>query len=325
MRLRIDDVGNPDQIVSCVESEVVDGDGRHWRAIDISHVGGLRLRILPDRGLDMLDAWFSGMPLHWVGPAGEGPPQQKLDGQDWERWFFGGILTTCGLSNVGEPSEGVGLHGRFNHLQAENVRVSRRIGKNGSYVGVSGRMTERTIDGGLFAITRRISLSDCGRRLSVSDRITNEGISAPAPMLYHINFGWPFMDDETEVSIDGRRSSHCEFGRLADPDTDWRLPWRLPADSEPVTVEHVLTPDEPATVSILSPSCGIAASIRWERNAMPRLMQWINKRPGWKVMAVEPGNSGTKGRHIERAAGTLPMLEAGETRVSGFTLDVRKL
>jgi hypothetical protein len=74
------------------------------------------------------------VPLAWVSPTGVVAPHfRELQGEGWLRSFGGGLLVTCGLQNVGEPSERggeeLGLHGRISNtpaaLLAREVRWER--------------------------------------------------------------------------------------------------------------------------------------------------------------------------------------------------------
>jgi hypothetical protein len=62
------------------------------------------------------------VPLAWVSAVGErGPLGGRLRDDDWLRGFGGGLVATCGLRNVGAPSEGHGLHGEISHQPARDV------------------------------------------------------------------------------------------------------------------------------------------------------------------------------------------------------------
>jgi len=114
-------------IASAVASRTEGG----WRALDVRVWEGIDIRLLPDRGFDCFGAWYRGVPLAWVSAVGErGPISGRLHDDDWLRGFGGGLVATCGLRNVGAPSEGHGLHGEIAHQPAREVRVARaRVGR----------------------------------------------------------------------------------------------------------------------------------------------------------------------------------------------------
>ena len=103
----IEGLANLDAVCSATASRTEGG----WRALDLRAWDGIDARLLPDRGLDCFGAWYRGVPLAWVSAVGEGGPLGgRLRDDDWLRAFGGGLVATCGLRNVGTPSEGHGLH-----------------------------------------------------------------------------------------------------------------------------------------------------------------------------------------------------------------------
>ena len=48
---------------------------------------------------------------------------EELTGRRWGDHWAGGLVTTCGLSNVGAASDGHGLHGTYSHRRARDVSV----------------------------------------------------------------------------------------------------------------------------------------------------------------------------------------------------------
>src|ERR671919_2436324 len=118
-------VANLEQLAVATSSTVADGPARGCRALDLRVAGGIDVRILPDRGFDIGQAWFRGLPLSWISAVGESAPLGSLTGTSWRQAFGGGLITTCGLRNVGAPSEGHGMHGAISHQRASEVQTER--------------------------------------------------------------------------------------------------------------------------------------------------------------------------------------------------------
>jgi Domain of unknown function (DUF4432) len=95
-----DRIGHLDQVALATEKP----------ALDVRAYRGFEMRIHPSRGLDIGAAWFRGFPIGWISAVGEGGAEEA---EDWRDAWGGGLLTTCGLDNVGAPSEGIGLHGTY--------------------------------------------------------------------------------------------------------------------------------------------------------------------------------------------------------------------
>jgi len=160
-------------------------------AIDIRVYGGIALRLYPNRGLDVGAAWFRGVPLAWISPVGEG----GTDADDWRDSWGGGLVTTCGLDNVGAPSEGIGLHGTYTFLEAVDLEAIR---------GDSDVVCRATIhDPRGLRVERAIRTAIGEGRVELVDRTLNAAAeSLAAPLLYHVNLGWPLWDDGARVETD---------------------------------------------------------------------------------------------------------------------------
>ena len=135
----IEGLANLDAVCSATASRTEGG----WRALDLRAWEGVDARLLPDRGLDCFGAWYRGVPLAWVSAVGErGPLGGRLRDDDWLRGFGGGLVATCGLRNVGAPSDGHGLHGEISHQPARDVRVARWVDGEQVVVSASAAVAE---------------------------------------------------------------------------------------------------------------------------------------------------------------------------------------
>ncbi len=100
----LDMVGDADQLGGATPHLLTDGPAHGTRAITVRSPGGLSFVCLPDRGLDLGWADYRSMPLAWRSPVGDvGPAFAEHMGQGWLRTFGGGLVTTCGLTSVGQP------------------------------------------------------------------------------------------------------------------------------------------------------------------------------------------------------------------------------
>jgi hypothetical protein len=247
--------------------------------------GDLRIHVLPERGLDIGRAWFGDTQFAWVSPLGEGPWQG-----DFARSFAGGLLTTCGLRNVGAPSEGQPQHGWYSSLAARDVEIS--LGS------ATARVVEADVPGDWLELTREIAVDDGS--VTVRDTTVNQGWEpVAAPLLYHANFWWDTVDIDS-AGVEPRD----EAARAGD--------WRVLGDPGPERVYEHLGASR-ALVTYQSLRLTVTSSLQ-------RLWQWIH--PAYGVLAIEPANCSVLGRGHDRAEGRLPELAPGEQRVSELRIGV---
>ena len=257
------------------------------RAIDVRVEDGIDVRILPDRGFDIGDAWFRGRRIAWLSPLGE----RRWRG-DFARSFGGGLVVTCGLRNVGMPSEGHPQHGLFTSLPAADVRIERSAD---GVVAARGRVVEADVPGATLELEREIVLDGGVRITDVTRNLGRE--REPAPILYHCNFLW----DGVEVDSDEVRPRDDDAAA-----GDWR---ELGPSGPERVYEHV------GASSAIVTRGAARLTLTW---TLPRLWQWIH--PEYGVLGLEPANCSVLGRAHDRLEGRLPMLAPGEERMTSITI-----
>ena len=168
--------------------------------------------MLLDRGMDIAHAEFRGLPVSWDSKNGAaGPGYFERPGQGWLRTFGGGLLTTCGLTQVGPPNidagEELGLHGRISHLPAERYELEEGWEGDDYVLRVRGRVRESVIYGENLLLKREIACRMGGTTITVNDVIENQGYrETPFMLLYHLNFGFPVVSEHTRLVTSGSRA-----------------------------------------------------------------------------------------------------------------------
>ena len=222
-------------IATAVSSVVANGKAAGCRAIDLRVEGGIDLRLLPDRGLDAGDAWFAGVPLDWRSPVGE----TGNVADDWMLSFGGGLMVTCGLRNVGVPSEGHGQHGDYTFQRADVEAVER----SGDALIVQGTISEVAALGHHLHVARTWRTYAGQGLVQLEDVVTNRGhATEPALQLYHVNLGPPLWAEGAELRLDARATRPRDADAEAFADA-WRHGARgcMPGAPERV-YEHDVAP-----------------------------------------------------------------------------------
>lgn len=300
------------EVATAVQAIVTDGGAIGCRALDVRVWDGIDVRILPDRGFDIGAAWYRGAPIAWTSAVGEVGPLPSPRGDEWEQAWPGGLVSTCGLHNVGEPSEGYGLHGTVAHRPARDVRVERRDEDERVVVEARARVVDGGALAGVLVLDRSISTSTGVGRLELVDTVSNPGsVPLPAPLLYHVNFGAPLWAADSFVTIGGGEPK--------------RAPEAIAGGAEEVQ-EHRLVADANgwAHAVITSPATGLRVEVSWDADTLDRVHQWVHPAPEVWALAIEPANCSVAGRASDRAEGRLPMLAGGETRTTRLRIEVEK-
>jgi hypothetical protein len=315
--------------------------GREWsrreleaRLGRLEQVGGLRratyvegpaYTVLPSRGLDIGLAEFGGVPLCWLSPNGETHPAFfDAHGTNWLRTAAGGLLMTCGFSQVGSPGtdsgEDLGLHGHAHHTPARQV-VAEGAWEGDEYLtSVRGVVEENSIFGWNLRLRRQINSRLGCNEILLHDVVENAGFEpAPHMQLYHFNFGYPLLDEHTKLHLPSAIVRSREPGQpLADLE-NWQSP--QPGVSERVYYHEEVGADSDgwAFVSIHQPDFPargrpLTLKLAWKVSTLPVLVQWKMPGEGMHVLGLEPANCHVEGRAAERERGSLVMLEPGDSR-----------
>jgi hypothetical protein len=292
-----------------------DGAATGARVIAVSPAGGVHARVLVDRGLDIGAAWFGGQPVAWLSANGEHRNASLDEGEGWHSGWAGGLVTTCGLQNVGAPTEGHGRHGQFTSLAADDVSVDRTVQDDGTgEVVISGRLTE-AIGLGRGIVVRRtlrfpLQPGEDGGTVELEDEAVNESpVPLQSPLLYHVNFGYPFLDSDSVplLQSDGAFIANAASQPMGPPIADHQ------GDE---VLELAVNPDPTgwALAALESRRLQLRAVLSWQTKTLPRLFTWQRRAAGSYVCALEPANCSVQGRAFDRAQSRHPMLAPGERR-----------
>lgn len=320
-------VGQMSQVAGIRDARLVGGRAAGVRALDFNCGDGLRFTVLPDLCMDIPHLEYRGVPLVWTSPNGiVGPAYYDPQGSEWLRSFFGGLLTTCGLTQVGQPcvddGEHLGLHGRIGNTPAEGVWTRVEWVGDDFVLSAGGTMRESRVYGEHLTLTRRLRIHAGTRTLHLHDRVENlAGHVSPFMLLYHVNLGFPLLgpearlivsDEDVQPKDEHSRQGLPEHTRFAPPQADWfeQNYWhRVRPDAEGYC--HAALVNDALELPGVR---GLGLALRWRRDQLWNLVQWKQLGIGDYVTAIEPANCHTLGRVKERELGTLEHIGPGEVR-----------
>ena len=316
-------VGNVCQIGGTRHYALTEGRAKGIAAIDFDTGAGLRFTVLPDRGMDISAATYKGTNLVYSTPNGEvHPSYYEPQGLGWLRTFFGGLLTTCGLTYLGAPGkdgdEDLGLHGRYATTPARQVCDHSRWVQDDYVLEASGVMEESALFGDKLRLMRTISTSVGSKSLLIHDVVENVGYrSSPFTILYHINPGFPLLDASSRARVTAiesipfnERSAQgmSEMLTFSDP---------VPGYQEQNFTHRVgCDADGNACAALINRDLhgGLGLTIRFDGRALPYLSEWKMMGEGDYVMGLEPCNAPCENRASLRKKNLLPFLAPGEVK-----------
>jgi len=316
-------VGNVSQIASTRHVVLDDGRAKGVAAIDIDTGAGLRFTVLPDRGMDIEAASYKGCNLVYLTPNGVvHPAYYEPQGAGWLRTFFGGLLTTCGLTTLGAPGrdgdEDLGLHGRYAAIPARQVCDRSRWEGDDYVLEASGVMEECQLFGDKLHLTRTISSLAGAKSLVIHDVVENFGHRpSPLTILYHINFGFPLLDGASRAIVGATESS--PFNDRSAQGMAEMLAFSDPVPGyEEQNFSHRMAVDAEgsAYAALVNPGLygGLGVYIKFDGRALPYLNEWKMMGEGDYVAALEPCNVPCENRAALRQKGLLPLLGPGEVQ-----------
>ncbi len=324
-------IGHLSQIGGLKPYTLSDGRAAGIRAVDFRTTQGLEFTVLLDRGMDISEARYKGMSLCWRSPAGDAAPAfYDSRGLGWLWTFFGGLLTTCGLTQTGPPNvdgeEELGLHGRISTAPAERVSYFEEWSGDSLELRVSGVVREARLFGPHLEVRRTIRAFGDGVGMEVRDRIVNTGARAtPLMRLYHINVGFPLLDEGTELVAPTNkaepRDAEAEDGK--EQYAQMHGPVRGYAEK---VYFHSMKADAEGMVTCgvvnRKLSGGLGLRLRYRLSELPNFTQWKMLGEREYVLGIEPGIGPVIGRSAAREEGGLRELEVGEEITAGFELEV---
>lgn len=306
-----------------IETSVLDnGMSKGVRIAWVDTGSGLRYKVVLDRGMDIVEAFYNNHSLSWLSSVGITTPNASLQtDEDWLRGFAGGLMTSCGLDHVG-PGEvdafgSRSLHGRISHIPADVQLVKQPdIYKDDREMSIIGRMTQTQLMGAKLELKRTIMSSLGESRITVHDEVRNVGnTAAPHMLLYHMNFGYPLVNVGSYILWKGKWRNRD--GQQNNPPVSYGDPQMCPdileahkgGGEEALFIDPVADQEGRCIAGILNEELQLSVFIHFKKEQLPCLTNWLHWGEGEYVTGLEPGTHYPVGQSAARENGNLILLE----------------
>ena len=300
-------IGSVEQIGGIRDFTFNDGKAKGVRALEIN-TGKICFTVLPDRCMDIAQASFKGQNVSWISKTGITAPQfYEKDGKGFLRGFYGGLLTTCGLENIGRPFGEYGLHGRIGNTPAEKISVFADWVGDDYVMKVSGQVRESSVFGPNLVLKRTITAKLFDESFVLEDTVINEGFEDKnIALCYHCNFGYPLVKEGAKIiNVPADISSIC-----------------VPTHGNEEECIEVQYDQDEVTVGIENEEMGVY--LTYERNTLPDFILWKALGESEYVVGLEPRTTRFGGKNISdnNQYITLKPFEEYKTKIK---FDFRKI
>jgi len=322
-------IGSPSQLLNVSTYRLEGGRSHGVLCTEVDDGKGLNVLFAADRCMDIQRVRYKGVNFSYITDNSIPSPAYYNDrGIEYLRTFVPGFIMTCGLTNIGSPcvdeGEELGLHGRIHHTPADEYSVSvlpkdvSDVAKDGYSVKLSGKMIQSRVFGEHLVLDREYEMKYGSGKMTLTDTVQNAGFrAAPYMQLYHINFGYPFLSPDLEISIptlDVTPRTELAKERLA----SWNKV-SLPKDGDDETCYyHKMgkNSDGISSVILYNRSLDIGICYEYDARILDHFVEWQLFGSGEYILGMEPCNGPIEGRDAARKRGELKFLQPGEKVVN---------
>ncbi len=280
-------LSNPKQLCSLRRMTYTGGREDNERVLLVDN-GCLSFTVLESRALDLYEFRYRGENIAFLSKNGLCGFRGEFDNV-----FPGGMLYTCGLDTVGGRT--LPVHGKLHNIPA----TVERAFCDGRRVEISGTVRQSGLFQENLVLRRRIVTEYASGKVVIENEIANEGFrDAEYCILFHINFGFPFLDEGVEI-------------RAPLLSTQPRTPWAKrnrddclkissPSEQEEQVFFHTV---EQGKIQILNPRKGLCATIEYDENALPYFIEWKSMIAGDYALGIEPSTTTLDGAFEKKTIG----------------------
>lgn len=307
-------IGHEFQLFGVEEYYLIGGRGQGCKIYHIKNGLGLELYINLDRGGDIVNLTFKGVNISYLTPNGYVSSKYYDDKKDgFLKSFSGGFLTTCGLTQVGEVNvynnKELPLHGTYSNIPCYNARHYH----DEQNIYVELEILDETIFSHKLKMERKIIISLEKNEFIIKDKVINRGDQiTPLQILYHINLGYPFLNENLKFNIN---SSKC-YGRNELAQEEIALANTL----LPPTKDYVercyfhYFDQKNGKVCAYNEENNIELNIEFDIDKLPYLTEWKMMGIRDYVLGLEPGNCFPIGVKKSEEAKQLEFIKENEVK-----------
>ena len=275
-------ISNLQQVASLRRYTLTEGREKGLDVLDCDN-GKIRFLLNVSKACDIMQLYHEGQNMSFISKNGFTKREIPFLNR-----FEGGMLYTCGLDSVG-GREGYELHGTFHNTPAEIIRAE--CNENG--IVVEAIIRDTALFGKNLVMKRKVSTAVFGDSVTLEDTLINEGYKAEEYcLLYHINVGYPMLDDGAKIVADV--DSYTPRTEWAKQNEGTMYEMSAPVPNQEETC-YFLKMNKPQ-ISLVNEKVGKRFTVSYSGDTLLHFVEWKSMASGDYALGLEPCTTELDGR-----------------------------
>ena len=267
-------ISNFQQMASLRRYTLTEGRGKGLDVLDCDN-GKIRFLLNVSKACDIMQLYHEGQNMSFLSKNAFTARET-----DFLSRFEGGMLYTCGLDSVG-GREGFELHGTFHNTPAEIIRAE--CDENG--IIVEAIIRDTALFGKNLVMKRKIFTASGGDSVTLEDTLINEGYKAEEYcLLYHINVGYPMLDDGAKVIADVENYTPRTAWAKQNEATMYAMNDAVPNQEEACYFLKLSKPE----IALVNEKIGKKFTVSYSGDTLPHFVEWKSMASGDYALGLEP-------------------------------------
>lgn len=245
------------------------------KVIDVYN-GVLECLISLDNGLDILSLKYKGKNISFLSKNGI-----NSNKDEFQYRFEGGMLYTCGLDNISNCVNNLPLHGHYHLLKAKLIQKE----VNSNQIIIKAITSFSQLFNQNLKLERTYIFNYLESKFYISDRLINcDSVTSPYCLLYHFNFGYPFLDENINIKFDSDNIiSKDDYSKQFINEYD---KFKKPKDE---CLEQVLyCMNNLGNAYIINTKQNLKIHLKYDYNILPILAIWKSYKSYDYALGIEP-------------------------------------
>ena len=267
-------ISNFQQVASIRRYTLTEGREKGLDVLDCDN-GKIRFLLNISKACDIMQLYHEGQNMSFVSKNGFTKRETPF-----LRRFEGGMLYTCGLDSVG-GRDGFELHGTLHNIPAEIIRAE--CNENG--ITVEAIIRDTALFGKNLVLKRKIFTAIGGDSVTLEDTLVNEGYKTEEYcLLYHINVGYPMLDDGVKVIADVESYTPRTAWAKQNEATMYAMSGAVPNQDETCYFLKLNKPE----ISLVNETIGKKFTVSYSGDTLPHFVEWKSMASGDYALVLEP-------------------------------------